>query len=255
MAVLLVYSACDSGVDVTQDRIDTPPGDLYPDRVVVPPELEAELTSFMEAVQVHIDEEDPIACVSRPLDDVQEEIDAIGERVDSLLNTIQDGLNTENFHDRVADMDSTDWAQADSAAIQTLYNETKGLDAVACMGDSRDLEDMATNIYMEYTHIINSIGWNGLADLMNDIVEEWEEEEAEIFGCFGCIRGFAITVGISVWQSAALLMGCSGPQMMACIGLILTVKGIVMANGLASFISCAKRNCRSSKLKDVIRRI
>ena len=37
VAVLLVYSACDSGVDILDDRIDTPPGDLrINDEVPVP---------------------------------------------------------------------------------------------------------------------------------------------------------------------------------------------------------------------------
>jgi len=257
MAVLLVYSACDSGVDILDDRIDTPPGDLIrPDRVVVPPELEAELTSFMEAIQAHIDEHDLAACISRPIDDVQEEAEAIGERVDSLLNTIQDGLNRENFQDRVADMDSTEWVQADSAAIQTLYNETKALDASVCMGDYTSLEDMATDIYTEYAHIIHNIGWDGLTEIMNDIVADWDEGEATIAGyCGVCLGTMAVALGMTIWQSAAVMIGCSGPQMMACIGLVLLVKGITMANSFIAFIHCVQNSCGSAhKLYDIIRR-
>jgi len=232
----MIYSGCDDlGVNLDNDTIDTTQGDIGIDAVVVPPDLELALLGFIEAVQLHIEESPPHLCISRPIEDVEEEADAIGARVDSMLGKVQEGLTMENFYDRIEDLDSTDWARADSAAMRTLYNETKGLDVFGCV-ENEEINTMADNIYAEYADILHNLGSGGLAELIDNLALGGTGVDACELTCAGvAAAGVAFHVIVS-----AIAMAACGPAALVCVGAIMLRKAFGISMGIFNLYKCLK---------------
>jgi len=265
VAVLLVYSACDSGVDTLDDRIDTPPGDLIEIEAIVDPGFRDAVETL--AIQLYEDVYGPEAeqpCIAPPLD--VPAIDEMNSRLDKLLGQLGEGINRHNIMEHVATMDSTQWAQMDSVAMRTLYNEYKDLqiNAYSSCSAMDDIEDMAKDLFAEYAHIIREMGWSMFVDATTQIVASMEDDYgdsdvgAQLFRCCKCKCGWrAVADGAATIAAGAVVAGGCGYVTGASLGSLgpvcyTALGGTVISMGIDTVLdlSDCREECNKKKEED-----
>lgn len=107
-------------------------------------------------------------CLTPPIS--PSDIGPLNARLDHLLGQLGDGINRSNILDHVADLDTTDWARLDSAAMNVLRDDyqTLRVEYVAGCPEDAALREAAMEIFGEYAALISRLGSDGFEELIQD---------------------------------------------------------------------------------------
>jgi len=130
MAVLLVYSACDSGVG-GDNPIVSPPIDYAKSG-----ESYGKMGSIDDAIDALEDDLDeyldniPEFCKNPTF--TQTQLEDFDQRIDDVLSDLGPGINQHNLIDHIDDLDSTDWARFDTTKVAGIFSDFKDLYPSVC---------------------------------------------------------------------------------------------------------------------------
>jgi len=187
----MVYSACDSGVDTLDDRIDTPTNDAGI-LAVVYPDLEDALKEYFE--DVHDAVINNPECYQTQIED--SDLDDVIEKVDALLEPMGEDLDHTNFTDRLLLDDEEagiDWTRMDSVAVQELQDAREGLndDYLANCPELEDFIEDAEELQEEYAEDISDMGQDKFVEWVLEFTIGGQETD----NCIDkCLSDFASAV-------------------------------------------------------------
>jgi len=184
MASLLIYSACDSGVMPTEDRIDTPPGDPIGIDAVEDPlkelrdELRPHIKDFYNYYEDLRNGRDPNCTEGENIDSLVEETDSLLTLANDLFaelgdDTNGDPINMWTYAAITEDLTESDWERFDVDQAEEL---TTSLNAVAtqfhdaCPYVSTKVDDM-TEVFERYASDLD-LSVEQVYDLMDGILRD-----------------------------------------------------------------------------------
>jgi len=205
MASLLIYSACDSGVDTLDDRIDTPPGDLIEiEAVVRTPAQQALMMAMEEWAEAAIDNKIMGSCGNIS----HEELADLDAQFQTLLEYAQDGLSRDNIFEVGPTLDSEDWEAIPinllielDGAYQDYWSNYKAL----CSSGFVEALDNGRKIIQDHSDTVIDLGPDGFSTLLEEILANQATANCENW----CTAKFVFKF-IGIWGTAiGATAGCT----------------------------------------------
>ena len=222
-----LYSACDSGVDTLDDRIDTPPGDIEI-LAIVYPDLEDALKEYFEDVHDAIINNPE--CYQTQIDD--SDLDDVIEKVDAVLEPMGEDLDHTNFMDRLLvdteEEASIDWYRMDSVAVQELQDAREGLndDYLANCPESEDFVEDAEELLEEYAEDISDMGQDKFVEWVSEFTIGGQETD----NCIDkCLSDFASAVATATTLQVLGIEVCAAVG--AALALVSPIGGAIVGAG------------------------
>ena len=230
---LLIVAGCEYDIDSKDD--DTLPGVEFAQ--VDPFQLEA-LEAVIRTLAVRMVDafEDNAACISPPYD--SDDIASLEADLDDLFGQLGHEITRVKFSDQLATLDSTDFAEVDSAAANILRREATDLWGKYEAGcpEMAQVRETAETVFNEHLHVIRTMDSSALQDFVASIVnDQYAQGQGWCkFRCYG--RSGAIVIGL-----AGFIIVCQAPMVLPVVGQIAmgTCVTIVITAGAATIISQA----------------